>query len=73
MLTEQQINQFLTAISSFHWRTNYYQFCEILNLNPEHQYSKDKWKQFQELNKSLQYFDLNSLTLMIEASQKTTV
>lgn len=68
-LQENHIKQFVTAISSLNWNTNYYKFCEILNFNPNHSYSEEKWQQFQDLTEALNYFDLESLMKLIEAYQ----
>ena len=73
MLTKSEIQKFIIAISSLHWHTDFYQFCQILNFNPDYQYTQEKWQQFQQLNKALNYFDLDCLTKMVEAYQKTTV
>jgi hypothetical protein len=69
-LTETNITEFVTAISTLHWCCDYYQFCKILGFNPDPEYSRTKWQQFQELNKSLNYFDINSLMKLIVTYQK---
>lgn len=57
---------FVTAINSFHWRTDYFKFCETLGLTPDN-YAEEKYSQFQELISNLNQFDVDLLTKMIES------
>jgi hypothetical protein len=56
---------FVTAINSFHWKTDYFKFCEVLGFTPDN-YAEEKYSQFQELISNLNQFDVDLLTKMIE-------
>jgi hypothetical protein len=56
---------FVTAINSFHWKTDYFKFCQVLGLIPDN-YAEEKYSQFQELISNLNQFDVDLLTKMIE-------
>jgi hypothetical protein len=60
------IKAFVQAINTFHWKTDYKQFCQLLNLD-EGQYSLQKYKQFENLCKALNEFDIDSLAKLVEA------
>jgi hypothetical protein len=62
-LTEHNVHQFIPAISSLHWRINFYEFCHLLDLNPKYRYAEEKWEQFKLLNKGLSYFDPQTLSI----------
>lgn len=57
---------FVTAINSFHWNTDFVKFCEILELAPD-SYAEQKYSEFQELISYLNKFDSEALTKMIAA------
>jgi len=57
---------FVTAINTFHWRTDYFKFCEVLGLTPD-SYAEEKYSQFQELISNLNQFDVDLLTKMIDS------
>ncbi|HBB36267.1 MAG TPA: hypothetical protein DDZ80_13400 [Cyanobacteria bacterium UBA8803] len=60
------IKAFVQALTTFHWKTDYKQFCHVLNLD-EGLYSLHKYKQFENLCQSLNEFDSNSLSKLVEA------
>jgi hypothetical protein len=60
------IKTFVQALNSFHWKTDYKQFCQILHMD-EGQYSLEKYKKFENLCKALNEFDLDSLAKLAEA------
>lgn len=57
---------FVQALNAFHWKTDYKQFCQVLNFD-EGQYSLQKYKLFENLCKALNEFDSNSLAKLVEA------
>ena len=57
---------FVQALNTFHGKSDYKQFCQVLNLD-EGQYSLQKYKQFENLCKALNDFDLDSLAKLVEA------
>jgi hypothetical protein len=63
---EKTTLDFVTAINSFHWRTDYLKFCEVLGLTPDG-YAEERYSQFQELISNLNQFDVDVLTKMIES------
>ncbi len=63
---ERTTLDFVTAINSFHWKTDYFKFCETLGLTPD-DYAEGKYSQFQELISNLNQFDVDLLTKMIES------
>jgi hypothetical protein len=46
------IKAFVQALTTFHWKTDYKQFCQVLDMD-EGQYSLEKYKQFENLCKAL--------------------
>ena len=62
---ERTTLDFVTAINSFHWRCDYFKFCEVLGFTPDN-YAEEKYSQFQELISNLNQFDSEMLTKMIE-------
>ena len=63
---ERTTLDFVTAINSFHWKTDYFKFCETLELTPD-SYAEEKYSQFQELISNLNQFDVDVLIKMIES------
>lgn len=60
------IKAFVQALNTFHWKTDYKQFCQVLNLD-EGQYSLQKYQQFENLCKALKEFDSHSLAKLVKA------
>ena len=56
---ENIANNFITAINSFAWKHDFYQFCNLLKLNADEndEYAVRQWKQFQETVKGLRQLD----------------
>jgi len=65
---ERTTLDFVTAINSFHWKTDYFKFCETLGFTPD-DYAEGKYSQFQELINYLNQFDSETLTKMIEEGE----
>ena len=63
---ERTTLDFVTAINSFHWKTDYFKFCEVLEFTPD-SYAEEKYSQFQELINNLNQFDVDLFTKMIES------
>lgn len=63
---ERTTLNFVTAINSFHWKTDYFKFCQVLGLIPD-SYAEEKYSQFQGLISNLNQFDVDMLTKMIES------
>lgn len=63
---ERTTLDFVTAINSFHWKTDYFKFCETLGLTPD-SYAEEKYSQFQELISYLNQFDAETLIKMVKA------
>lgn len=60
------IKAFVQSLNTFHWKTDYKQFCQVLHLD-EGKYSLEKYKQFENLCKALNDFDVDSLAKLSEA------
>jgi len=60
------IQAFVQALTTFHWKTDYKQFCQVLHMD-EGQYSLEKYKQFENLCKALNEFEIDSLAKLVEA------
>lgn len=60
------IKAFVQALNTFHWKTDYQQFCQVLNID-EGQYSLQKYQQFENLCKALNEFDSDSLAKLFVA------
>lgn len=52
--------EFIESISTAHWKLDYESFCKVCNFVPG-DYSEEKFKQFQEMCKSLEKFDADLL------------
>lgn len=60
------IKTFVQTLKAFHWKTDYKQFCQVLNLD-KGQYSAQKYQQFENLCNALNEFDTDSLAKLVEA------
>lgn len=60
------IKSFVQSLNTFHWKTDYKQFCQVLNLD-KGQYSLQKYQHFENLCKALNEFDSDSLAKLVEA------
>ncbi|MCC5618293.1 hypothetical protein LC605_25050 [Nostoc sp. CHAB 5836] len=58
--------RFATAIGEFNWQTDYFKFCELLELEPG-DYADEQYRYFQQLAESLTRFNAESLAKMIDA------
>lgn len=63
----EQIKLFCTGISTFAWNADFYKFCEVCGFTVDTEYAKDKWKQWQELQRGLNAFDQEKLKAIIDA------
>lgn len=66
-----EIKQFSRAISTAAWNLNLDRFAEKLGHDPEHAYTREKFLEFQKLNKLLAGFDAESLAKITEAGLAT--
>jgi hypothetical protein len=48
-LSHTEIEQFCTALSTWHWHNNYEQFCQLLDFLPESNYAQEKWQTWKSL------------------------
>jgi hypothetical protein len=55
----------IEALGGFHWRGDYFKFCEVLGFEPS-EYAEEKYSQFQELISNLNNFDLESITKIVQ-------
>ncbi len=53
------------ALGGFHWRGDYFKFCEVLGFEPG-EYAEEKYSQFQELISNLNKFDLQSISKIVQ-------
>ncbi len=60
------IKAFVQTLNTFHWKTDYQQFCQVLNLD-QGQYSLQKYQQFENLCQVLNEFDIDSLAKLVKA------
>ncbi len=60
------IKAFVQALNTFHWKSDYKQFCQVLHLD-QGNYSLEKYKHFENLCKALNEFDINSLAKLVDA------
>ncbi|WP_193199640.1 hypothetical protein [Nostoc sp. MG11] len=58
--------RFATAIEEFNWQTDYFKFCQLLELEPS-DYAYEQYSYFQQLAESLTRFNAESLAKMIDA------
>ncbi len=65
-LTPKDIKTFVQALNALHWKTDYKHFCKVLGY-AEGSYSLSQYKEFETLCRSLNHFNLDSLTKLVEA------
>lgn len=66
LLTPRGIEAFVQALNTFHWKTDYKQFCQVLGFT-EGTYSLEKYSQFENLCKTLNNFDIDSIAKLVKA------
>lgn len=66
--SRQLAERFASAIGEFNWQTNYFKFCELLELEPG-EYADEQYRHFQQLAESLTRFNAESLAKMIDAGE----
>lgn len=64
-----QIKEFQQAIGTAAWKLNLDRFGDAIGASPEHDYTRDKFKQLTALNKALSQFDPDTLLLIVEAGK----
>jgi len=69
-MTPEQIKQFQMSVGTAAWKLNLDRFADAIKMNPEHDYTREKFKQFSALNTALSQFDCDTLQLIIEAGKK---
>lgn len=72
-MTNSEIQQFCTGISTFAWEKDYFEFCQVCGFNPNHFYSEEKWQEFKELNRLLSKFDNNVITRIVRTGLKMPI
>lgn len=60
-----EIKQFQRAISTAAWKLDLWKFAEVLGSNADHDWTKEKFKEFSELNRAINKFDVETLTRII--------
>ena len=68
-LTAEQIKEFQQAIGRAAWKLDLEKFGDAIGASPEHDYTRDKFKQLTALNKALSQFDPDTLLLIIEGGR----
>lgn len=60
-----EIKAFQKAVSYAAWNLNLDAFAERIGSSPEHEYTRNKFREFTELNRSLSRFDAETLGRVI--------
>ena len=68
-MTAEQIKEFQQGIGTAAWKLNLDRFGDAIGASPEHEYTRDKFKQLTALNKALSQFDPDTLLLIIEGGR----
>ena len=66
-MTPEEIKQFQRAVGKASWTMDLWKFAEALGQDVDHEHTKEKFRQFQELNKALSRFDPETLAKLINA------
>lgn len=69
-MTAEQVKEFQQAIGTAAWKLNLDRFGDAIGASPEHDYTRDKFKQLTALNRALSQFDPDTLLLIIEAGKQ---
>jgi hypothetical protein len=69
-MTTEQIKSLQQAIGTAAWKLNLDRFAEVLGQDPEHDYVRSKFREFNELANWFGRFDPETLLKLIEAGVK---
>lgn len=64
-MTKDQVREFQQAIGKASWNMDLWTFATALGSDADHDYTKKKFREFQELNKSLSRFDSDTLARIL--------
>lgn len=64
-----EIKQLQQAIGKASWNLDLWKFADAIGSNADHDYVKDKFREFQMLSKSLGRFDAETLAKIVNAAQ----
>lgn len=64
MMDEDTVRRFKELVSDAHWELSYVSFCKKLGWL-EDSYAQEKFKAFQDLNRTLNAFDAKTLAKLI--------
>ncbi|NDJ26245.1 hypothetical protein GS682_32715 [Nostoc sp. B(2019)] len=71
-MNKEQLDYLIQGINTFAWNANFLEFCEVLDIDPKHDYAQQKWQQWKLLTKGLQGFDEDKLQKLVEAGYKNS-
>jgi hypothetical protein len=63
----EQVKQFQKAVGTAQWKLGLDKFADAIGSSPEHDYMRDKFREFQALNTALNRFDPETLAKVIAA------
>ena len=63
----EQIKQLQKAVGVAQWKLGLDKFAEAIGSSPDHDYTRDKFREFQSLNKALNRFDPETLAKVLTA------
>lgn len=63
-----EIKQLQQAIGKAAWNMDLWRFAEVVGYEASHDWTKDKFRQLQTLNKSLAAFDAETLAKIVNAA-----
>jgi hypothetical protein len=63
-----EIKQLQQAVSRASWNLDLWKFAEAVGSEPDHDWTKEKFRQFQALSKAFSTFDPATLAKIINAS-----
>jgi hypothetical protein len=68
MVDATEIKQLQKTIGSASWKLDLWKFADAVGSNADHDYTKDKFREFQALSKALNGFDSETLAKIINAA-----
>jgi len=63
-----EIKQVQQAIGKASWSLDLWKFADAIGSSADHDYTKDKFREFQALSKSLSRFDSETLAKIVNAA-----
>jgi hypothetical protein len=67
-MTTNEVRQLQQAIGKTAWKLDLWKFADALGSSADHDYVKDKFKEFQALSKALGGFDSETLAKIVNAA-----